>query len=126
MYFFGYALSHYHALPFTLCDARLLEMTPASRSRPWDVLEVLLPADVPSHCRRQAFYFDAEGQLVRHDYHAEVVGVWARGAHFWKRQRRIDGLPISFERHVFARLGRQPCPPTALRATFAAAEVEFE
>lgn len=126
LYFFGYALSHYHALPFTLVDARLLSVTAASQSCPFDVLEVELPADVPSHCRRQTFYFDADGQLTRHDYHAEVVGVWARGAHFWKRQTRINGMPISFERHVFARLGRTPSPLTALRASFTAAEVELD
>jgi hypothetical protein len=126
LYFFGYALSHYHALPFTLFDARLVAAKAASPRCPVDVLDVELPADLPTHCRRQTFYFDKTGRLVRHDYHAEIVGVWARGAHFWKRQTFFNGFPISLERLVVARLGRTPCPLTALHATFAAAEVELD
>jgi hypothetical protein len=126
LYFFGYALSHYHALPFTLFDARLVAAKAASSRCPVDVLDVELPADLPTHCRRQTFYFDKTGQLVRHDYHAEIVGIWARGAHFWKRQTFFNGFPISLERHVVARLGRALCPLTALHATFATAEVELD
>jgi hypothetical protein len=126
LYFFGYALSHYHALPFTLFEARLVGVTAASPSCPLDALEVELPADLPTHCRRQTFYFDKTGRLTRHDYHAEIVGFWARGAHFWKRQVTCNGFPISLERHVVARVGRTPCPLTALYATFVSAEVELE
>jgi hypothetical protein len=126
LYFFGYALSHYHALPFTLFDARLVKITAASPRNPLDVLDVELPADLPTHCRRQTFYFDKAGQLTRHDYHAEVVGIWARAAHFWKRQTLFNGFPVSLERHVLARLGRTPFPLTALCATFVDAEVELD
>jgi hypothetical protein len=126
LYFFGYALSHYHSLPFTLFDARLVRMRAASPRRPWDVLDVEFPADVPTHSRRQSFYFDKTGRLARHDYHTEVVGFWARAAHFWKRQTLFNGFPVSLERHVFARLGRTACPLTALHATFVEAEVELD
>jgi len=126
LYFFGYALSHYHALPFTLFEARLLRMKAASRSSPLDVLELELPADLHTHCRRQTFYFDESGRITRHDYHAEIVGVWARGAHLWKRQTRFNGFPVALERHVLTRLGTIPCPPTALHATFVTAEVELD
>jgi hypothetical protein len=126
LYFFGYALSHYHSLPFTLFDARLVAAKAASPRSPLDVLDVELPADLPTHSRRQTFYFDNAGRLVRHDYHAEIVGVWARAAHFWKRQTFFNGFPISLERLAVARLGSTPCPLTALHATFAAAEVELD
>jgi hypothetical protein len=126
LYFFGYALSHYHALPFTLFDARLIEMRAASSRYPLDELDVEFPADLPTHCRRQTFYFDKSGRITRHDYYAEIVGVWARAAHFWKRQTLFSGFPVSLERHVLARFGRTPFPLTALHATFVDAEVELD
>lgn len=126
LYFFGYALTHYHSLPFSLHEARLIQATGfGSGSERLDVLDVELPADLPTHCRRQRFYFDASGRLERHDYHAEIVGVFARGAHFWQRQKRCNGFPIALTRHVTLRLGSYSCPFTALHATFTDAEVEF-
>lgn len=126
LYFFGYALTHYHALPFTLIEGRLVAMRAGSGDGGLSVLDVELPADLPTHCRRQQFYFDACGRLVRHDYVAEVVGFWARGAHFWNRQKAVRGFPIALERHVTARLGTTALPVTALHATFIDAEVEFD
>jgi hypothetical protein len=127
LYFFGYALTHYHSLPFSLFDARLVRAWEiGSRSDRLSVLDVELPTDLPTHSRRQSFYFDKSGRLTRHDYHAEVVGFWARGAHFWKSQESFNGFPISLDRHVLARLGSISCPVTALRATFADAEVELD
>jgi hypothetical protein len=126
LYFFGYALTHYHSLPFSLFDARLIRSRESgSRGNRLSVLDVELPADLPTHCRRQAFYFDQAGRLTRHDYHAEIVGFWARGAHFWNRQVVFNGFPVSLERHVLARVGSSPCPLTALHATFVDAEVEL-
>jgi hypothetical protein len=126
LYFFGYALSHYHALPFTLFDARLVAAKAASRRRPMDVLDVELPADLHTHSRRQSFYFDKTGRLVRHDYCADIVSALACGAHFWKRQTAFNGFPISLERVVIGRVGRTTYPVTALYATFAGAEVELD
>jgi hypothetical protein len=126
LYFFGYALTHYHSLPFSLYDARLIrahETGPGSDRL--SVLDVELPADLATHCRRQSFYFDRAGRLVRHDYTADIVGFWARGAHFWKRQTSFAGFPVALDRHVFARLGGYACPVTALRGTFSEAEVEL-
>jgi hypothetical protein len=122
LYFFGYALSHYHALPFQLTQNDVVQVRRGSRGH------VVLDADVPhgvhSHCSRQRYYFSPEGQLVRHDYHAETVGFWARGAHFWRRPKRVAGVPICLERHVVPRLGRTTLPFVALNARFHDAEVE--
>jgi hypothetical protein len=126
LYFFGYALTHYHSLPFSLFDATLIRSQElGAQSDRLSVLEVELPADLPTHCRRQSFYFDRAGRLVRHDYHAEIIGFWARGAHFWKRAVSVGGFPICLERHVFARLGVRVFPLTALHARFVSAEVEW-
>ncbi|HVZ39680.1 MAG TPA: hypothetical protein VHI13_10420 [Candidatus Kapabacteria bacterium] len=128
LYFFGYALTHYHSLPFTLGDARLIESSVAgTRSAPLDVLNVEFPAELHTHCRRQRFYIDEAGSIVRHDYHAEVVGWPARGAHYWNRQHVVNGFPIALERHVVARVGSRTLPfIVALHAAFRAAEVEHE
>jgi len=127
LYFFGYALSHYHSLPFTLLDGRLLGVRTAFvAGQRVTVLSVELPADLDTHCRRQSFYFDAQGKLLRHDYHAEIVGILARGAHYWNCQTRCNGLPVALDRHVVLRLGSLTFPLTALHATFTRAEVEFD
>jgi hypothetical protein len=126
LYFFGYALTHYHSLPFSLFEARFIRTRESgSRSERLDILDVEFPADLPTHCRRQSFYFDSSGRLTRHDYHAEIVGFWASAAHFWRRQAPFNGLPVALERHVVARLGSTPLPLTALHATFADVEVEL-
>jgi hypothetical protein len=126
LYFFGYALTHYHALPFTLIHGRLVSAKRVGSGRDaLSVLDIELPADLPTHSRRQRFYFEEGGRLSRHDYLAEVVGYWARGAHFWNRQTVVRGFPIALERHVSARLGTVALPITALHATFRAAEVEL-
>lgn len=126
VYFLGYALAHYHSLPFTLADARLLGMrTTGPAGARQDVLDVELPADLHTHCRRQQFHVDARGRIVRHDYHAEIAGVWARGAHFWRRETPVDGFPLALERLVYLRLGTLPVPVTALHAVFRSAAVEW-
>lgn len=126
LYFFGYALTHYHSLPFTLLDGRLIGMKwVGPKSAPVSVLSVELPVELHTHCRRQRFYFDAQGKLLRHDYHAQIIGLWARGAHFWNRQTRCNGFPIALDRQVMARVGSLPVPVTALHATFRGAEVEY-
>jgi hypothetical protein len=90
LYFFGYALTHYHALPFTLIEGRLVSTRSIGSGRDaLRVLDIELPLDLPTHCRRQRFFFEECGRLVRHDYVAEVVGGWARGAHFWNRQTSV-------------------------------------
>jgi len=108
LYFFGYALWHYHTVPFTLPHARLvrvlvIEGVPAG-------VDVLIPPDVITHSRRQQFYFGQDGRIARHDYVADVVGAWARGSHFWEDYRDSGGLAIAHRRRVVVRLGRQPLP----------------
>jgi hypothetical protein len=111
LYFFGYALAHYHSLPFSLTAARPLGLLRArSAGRALSGVAVELPASLPTHCRRQAFFFDDEGVLRRHDYVADVVGWWARGAHRWDDLVEVGGLLLARRRHVVLRLGRIEIP----------------
>jgi hypothetical protein len=110
-YFFGYALANYCAQPFLLSHAEHV----ASGAR--DVT-VRLPSDWPAHSRVQRFWFADDGLLVRHDYVAEVVGSWARAAHFADDYVACDGLYLPRRRRVRIRLGRWATPVTVLRVRF--------
>jgi hypothetical protein len=111
LYFFGYALAHYHALPFSLVEARPLRMRRArSAGRSLVGVEVALPASLPTHSSRQTFYFDEEGLLRRHDYVADIIGWWARGAHRWEDFVEVGGQPVALRRHVVLRLGHFEIP----------------
>jgi hypothetical protein len=116
IYFFGYALANYAAQPFLLSHAEHL------RSGRDDVT-VRLAAGWPAHCRVQRFWFAPDGLLLRHDYVAEVIGSWARGAHLTSGWVDASGLLVALERRVVARLGRWATPFTVLRARFDAVEV---
>jgi hypothetical protein len=118
LYFFGYALAHYHSLPFSLAAARpLVVRRGRSAGSALTGITVELPATLHTHCRRQTFFFDEEGLLRRHDYVAEIVGWWARGAHRWDDFVEAGGVLVARRRHVVARLGRFETPIVALRAT---------
>jgi hypothetical protein len=88
--------------------------------RPWRAgglrVRATFPSSLHTHGPRQEFFFDAEGLLVRHDYTAEIVGRWARGAHFTSDYVEVDGLPFARERRVYARLGGVVTPLPALSA----------
>ena len=68
IYFFGYALATYMALPFVLARTRLVGHDARRRS-----LTVHFPDELESHSRRQRFVFAEDGLLVRHDYRAEIL-----------------------------------------------------
>ena len=126
LYFFGYALVHYHSLPFTLGEGQCLGYHRTRLGK--EVLEgvvVMLPPSLHTHSGRQVFYFDSTGVLRRHDYVAEIIGVWARGAHFWEDYEEAEGLLVAKRRHVVARLFRQSLPLVALHAEFSSVEVRL-
>jgi len=125
LYFFGYALTHYCGLPFTLGEGRPLSMGRGrADGRALTRVDVELPPALHTHCRRQAFYFDDDGLLRRHDYVAEIAGWMARGAHLWRDFVTAHGIPIPRTRHVVARLGRVPTPFVALHAELDGARAE--
>jgi len=94
LYFFGYALTHYHAVPFTLSEGRLVSATRSgSGSAALDILTIEFPSDVPTHRPRQRFYIDARGRIVRHDYHSQIIGFLARDAHFGDARHSAAASP---------------------------------
>jgi hypothetical protein len=122
LYFFGYALTHYHSLPFSLRAARPLSLRQVRHEgRTLHALRVELPPELHTHTPRQTFYFDDDGLLRRHDYVADIVGPIARGAHLWRDFITVQGLQMATTRHVLARLGRWTTPLVALHA-----ELEIE
>jgi hypothetical protein len=106
LYFFGYALWHYHVLPFTLPQAHLVRLL-TRRGAPVGI-DVIIPPHVHTHCPRQRIYFGADGRIVRHDYVADVIGAWARGSHFWEDYHRCGDLLIACRRRVMVRIGPRP------------------
>lgn len=120
LYFFGYAVLHYHSLPFTLMEAELLATGRYSNSDgEFTTLRVRFPQQRITHCAVQTFHFDAGGLVVRHDYTADIIGPWARGAHLWRDYREVNGLQVAMHRRVVVRLGSKTLPIVALEARLA-------
>ena len=116
LYFFGYALTHYHALPWSLRDAEPLGLRRSSQAGATDALTVRFPPTLHTHSAVQTIHFAADGLIVRHDYVAEIISTWAHGAHLWSDYVEVDGFPIATHRRVLTRIGRQPLPLVALEA----------
>jgi hypothetical protein len=120
LYFFGYAITHYHSLPFSLERGRPGRLVRVRQDgRTLTGIEVDLPPELHTHTPRQTFYFDDEGLLRRHDYVADIVGAFARGAHMWRDFTTVAGLQMACTRHVVLRLGRWTTPLVALHAELA-------
>ena len=130
-YFFGAALSTYYGVPFILPEAEVLgRVEHGSGDRRHDVLTVRFPADFHTHGPVQRFWFAADGCLVRHDYHAGVLGPGAWGAHFSRDYVTLDGWPLARTRDVrlgvgwFPRVAASPMP--VLQARLTPLAVHFE
>jgi hypothetical protein len=62
LYFFGYAVTHYHALPFTLVDGRPLGIASARvAGHRLRGVRVELPDGLHTHSKIQTFFFDDDG-----------------------------------------------------------------
>jgi len=102
-YFAGYAVWNYLTMPLLLTR----EGVEVSEGDAWDEqgeswrrLEASFPEGFDTHSRRQSFYFDAQGRLRRHDYVAEVVGRWAKAAHYCAEHAQAGGLVFPTRRWV--------------------------
>lgn len=126
LYFFGYALLHYHAIPFTLGEASFVCLEGVKIGRDTLLaLELDFPLERETHCRRQKFFFGDEGLVRRHDYTADIVGPWAKGAHYWEDYDLVDGLKLPTRRRVKARVSGLVLPVTVLDAFFRDISVRF-
>lgn len=102
-YFVGYAMWNYLTTPFLLTrdGVRVAEGEEwRENGETWRRLEVTFPEGLDTHSQRQTFYFDARGLLRRHDYVAEVIGRWARAAHYCDDQVQAHGLVFPTKRPV--------------------------
>jgi len=108
LYFGGYAMWNYLCIPF-LWLAEGFELgegnswTAAGES--WRSLRVRFPTGFPTHSAEQVFYIDDKGWIRRHDYTAEVIGSFARAAHYSGQHREFDGLVFPTRRRVYPRRG---------------------
>jgi hypothetical protein len=120
IYFGGYAMWNYLTAPFIfLRDGFHFEvLEPEADSSPsWTRLRVVFPDDIPTHSGTQTFYFDENWHLRRLDYTAEVVGRWARAAHFCEDYRDFGGIKAPTTRWVRPVLfGSRPLPGPILVA----------
>lgn len=102
-YFSGYALWTYLNSPFllTLPAVGLYPVDPIE-----DDGEVLhgigaeFPADLPTHSRRQSFFFSSDGLLRRHDYRVDIAGSFA-ACQYLDDYTVADGFPVPLTRRAF-------------------------
>lgn len=119
LYFGGYAMWNYLCTPFLWLaggfELREGDPWPAA-GETWQALQVRFPAGCPTHSPGQVFYIDDRGWIRRHDYTAEVIGPFARAAHYSDRHREFDGLVFPTRRRVYPRRGdNNPLPfPTLI------------
>lgn len=120
IYFAGYATWNYLTAPFLLARKgfliEALETLQGALGQ-FTRLQVTFSDDVPTHSRRQIFYFDDQRLLRRLDYTAEVVGGWAHAAHLCDEYRSFDKLKAPTRRRVLPLpFGNRPLPgPTLIQ-----------
>lgn len=131
IYFGGYAMWNYLVTPLLLTRPEV-EVEEGSawdgEGERWRRLDARFAPGLHTHCPEQSFFFDPSGRLVRHDYTAEVIGPWARGAHYCADHRSFDGLLFPTRRWVRPRRRnlRSRRFPTLVSLQVADVDVEFE
>ena len=118
IYFAGYATWNYLTAPFLLARPGFIvtELGPGSGSlASLRRLQVTFPEGIPTHSKRQMFYFDEQFLLRRLDYIAEIVGGWAHAAHLCNAYQDFGGLKASTRRTVLPLpFGTRPLPGPTL------------
>lgn len=102
-YFSGYAMWGYMTAPFLFLREGV-EVAEVSGSNDYTKLAVKFPPTIPVHSAHQDFFFDQEHHLQRLDYTAEVVGSWAKAAHFCEAYQRFGGLSLPTRRRVYPKI----------------------
>ena len=114
IYFGGYATWNYLVTPFIFLRGgfQFEKLAPLTADPDSGVrLQVIFPDDLPTHCKRQIFYFDRNYLLRRLDYTAEVVSRWAHAAHICEDYQSFDGLKVPTKRRVLPLpIGNKPLP----------------
>ncbi len=130
-YFAGYAWWNYLATPLLLTrdDVEVTMGEPwqePGADGQWQRLEASFRPTVPTHSPQQTFYFDQQGLLRRHDYVAEIVGRWARAAHYCDAHTEAGDLVFPTRRRVrpIGRANRSLRSPTLVALDISEIEVE--
>ena len=113
-YFFGYAMTHYGSLPFSLRNAKVVGMTTRASGNWRTRLDIEYPEGAHTHSRFETVYFDETGLLIRHDYRPEVSSPVARAANFLLEYKDFEGYLVTERRKVFFRIGRFVTPLVVL------------
>ena len=103
VYFAGYAMWNYLTTPYLLTREGVEVSdrdTWQQGGETWRRLDATFSPDIDTHSPRQTFYFDALGCLQRHDYVPEVIGRWARAAHYCADHVQAGGLVFPTRRWV--------------------------
>lgn len=120
LYFAGYAIWNYLTTPFLfLRNGFAFQVMEPLSDMPaaWTRLRVDFPNGLPTHCRRQEFFFDEQRLLRRLDYTAEVVSRWAHAAHLCEGYRDFGGFMAPTSRRVRPLpFGHRPLPGPTLVA----------
>jgi len=102
-YFCGYAMWGYITAPFLFLHEGV-DVKETNCAEGYNKFTVTFPQTLPVHCGNQEFSFDKEHHLNRLDYTAEVVGSWAKAAHFCDSYQLFDGLSLPTVRRVYPKL----------------------
>ena len=103
VYFSSYATWNYATAPFNF----LVPGVEINRIDDWNEqgetlqrLEVFYPEGFATHSKRQVFYFDLNGLLVRHDYWPEVLG-GSSATQIIEDHKNFDGIITGTKRNIY-------------------------
>ena len=123
-YFFGYAILHYISLPFSLGKSEITELG-IHEGDVWKYkFDVLYPDLAETHSKKESYFFDASGLLVRHDYTANIINDFATGSHISSEYSEDTIVPIAQKRTVLARLGSYVLPLKVLQAELQVVKID--
>ncbi|SIS97490.1 hypothetical protein SAMN05421788_102428 [Filimonas lacunae] len=103
VYFVSYATWNYLTTPFLFSTPgfHFLEMDPwQEQGETWRRLQVIFPDHVPTHSKKQVFYFSQEGLLKRHDYWPEVLGNNS-ATHYYSDYKEFNGIKAPTKHRIY-------------------------
>ena len=106
LYFAGYATWNYLMMPYLLSwEGIVIESISdwKEQGENWTKLDVSFPDTITTHSTYQAFYFDQQGRLCRHDYDPKIFASWAKAAHYCSDHVTVSGVQIPRKRTVVPR-----------------------
>lgn len=122
-FFLGYASWNYLNDPFilTLPGFKVEETEPwEENEQVWRRLKVTFPDYIATHSTDQAYYFNADGLLMRKDYNPFVRGR-VSSAHYLFDHKTVDGLVLPERRRIYRRdsLGHRIPDPLIIGVDYA-------